>query len=198
MHACGARDRLDGRLDVLPLAVDDDVRPFFVQRDALLVQLGDRLARAAGDHAPAPDVFQAVFERLHPELQIDDGAEFFEAAHRLLAVDDGAARRDDAVFRPKPRADGFLDRDEALRALFGEDVTQERAPFVLDEQVGVEKAVADRLGEQDARRALARAGHADEYDVVLHNGALLFFSPYHYTNFLRECQFLLRSRAHLW
>lgn len=37
---------------------------------------------------------------------------------------------------------------------------------LLDHQVGVQKAVAQGFGQKNAHSALARAGHADENDVV--------------------------------
>ena len=47
-----------------------------------------------------------------------------------------------------------------------QDVLEQQALPLLDHQVGVQKAVAQGFGQKNAHSALARAGHADENDVV--------------------------------
>ena len=57
--------------------------------------------------------------------------------------------------------------EEGLQAVVFDDLAQQLAAALLDEEVGVDKAQAAALCEHDAKRRLARARHADEGDVFL-------------------------------
>ena len=64
-------------------------------------------------------------------------------------------------------ADGLLlHLEEVLHPELVQDVLEQQALPLLDHQVGVQKAVAQGFGQKNAHSALARAGHADENDVV--------------------------------
>ena len=86
--------------------------------------------------------------------------------HGAVGIDDAAPRRDDAVRRHDARIDALFDADKAVNALVFDDLGKFFALFALDDEVAVDEAVADALGEQHARRALARGGHSDEYEVI--------------------------------
>ena len=100
------------------------------------------------------------------EFQIDDGADLLQMPHGAVGIDDAAPRRDDAVRRHDARIDALFDADKAVNALVFDDLGKFFALFALDDEVAVDEAVADALGEQHARRALARGGHSDEYEVI--------------------------------
>ena len=90
---------------------------------------------------------------------------------------DGAASGGDDGARAGQGADGRLLRvQKGLHAPGVQQLLQERPLPLLDEEVHVHKLKAQRLGQQDAHGALARAGHADESDVI--QSDLLLFTRF--------------------
>ena len=86
--------------------------------------------------------------------------------HRLVGVDRAAAGGDDGVLGLDLAQDVVFDLDEAVGAAGVDELLQRLVALLLDQQVGVEEAVVQDLGQHDAQRGLARARHADEDDVV--------------------------------
>jgi len=78
----------------------------------------------------------------------------------------GAAPRGDAGVLAIEREDhpGFH-LFEGLDALRIKDLPQELVIFLLEQQVGIHEAQAQRLGQKHAHRAFAAGGHAYEGDV---------------------------------
>ena len=98
--------------------------------------------------------------------EIDHGAQLLQVGHGPLPADGAAPWGDDGAAAVHG-ADGLLlHLEEVLHPELVQDVLEQQALPLLDHQVGVQKAVAQGFGQKNAHSALARAGHADENDVV--------------------------------
>ena len=165
-NPAAGRDRFHRLVDVLSVAGDGDVGIFFIEGLPLFVQPLDVFDVPAHDDAAFCKAGDTPLHLFGTEFQINDGADLLQMPHGAVGIDDAAPRRNDAVRRHDARIDALFDADKAVNALVFDDLGKFFALFALDDEVAVDEAVADALGEQHARRALARGGHSDEYEVI--------------------------------
>ena len=86
----------------------------------------------------------------------------------FLAAHGAAPRRDDAAAAVQSAHGPLLRVQKGVHPARVQNFLEECALPLLNQQVHVHKAVAQGFGQQNTYRALARARHTDQDDVVLH------------------------------
>ena len=100
----------------------------------------------------------------HPE--IDHGPHGLQMIDRAFPADHAAAGGDDAVVTADRAHRALLRVQKIGYAPAVQDVLEQGVLLLLDDQVGVKKAAAQRLGQQDAHSALSGAWHPNQCDVA--------------------------------
>ena len=85
--------------------------------------------------------------------------------HCVGVIDGAAAGSDDGILAADAEEDLVLNLVKPLEPVVIDDLLEALAGLFLDQQVPIDKAVAQRLGEHDTDRALAAARHPNQYDV---------------------------------
>ena len=99
-------------------------------------------------------------------------AVFLQMRHGLRPIHSAAARGDDALARKlQPREHAVFHLQEPLDALAVQNAAERAALLPLNGEVAVHKIAAQRLGQHDPDRTLARAGHPDHNDILAHFSA---------------------------
>ena len=85
---------------------------------------------------------------------------------RAFPADHAAAGGDDVVVTADRAHRALLRVQKIGYAPAVQDVLEQGVLLLLDDQVGVKKAAAQRLGQQDAHSALSGAWHPNQCDVA--------------------------------
>lgn len=149
----------------LPL-VYGDIGVLLIEGAALVVEVAEGVA-LGHDHAAVGEVTQPFLHRLKGQAEIDHGAHGLEVGHGGGTVHRAPARGDDrgGIFVAQGQVDGLLDGEESRLPLLADDAVEAAALSLLDDEVGVDKAVAKGLGGQHPNRAFPAGGHTNEDDM---------------------------------
>ena len=189
LEMCAKRRQNRADMVGLPL-VHRYVGVLLVEGAAFVVEVTEGVA-LGHDYTAVGEVAQPLLYRFKGQTEVDHRADLLEMRHGGFAVhrapSRGDHRRDSIV--AQGQVHGLLDSEKARLPLLPDDAVEAAAVPLLDDQVGVDEAVSQRLGGQYPHGAFPAGGHTDEDDVaagvgVVHGGlrggclsALYYFLP---------------------
>ena len=142
------------------MTVNDMIGVGFVEWGTFLIEIRQRLSRADGNTALI-QIAQTVCKLLTGQSQVDNRADLFEMFHGVFAVDDTAPCRDDTVLGLDRGIDPVFDGIEPVQSLLLDNFVKKSAFLLLDEQVGINKKIAELFGQNDPYGAFPTARHAN-------------------------------------